>query len=479
MGVDRTKYSSLLGRRYGKDMGPVFSDDRKFQLWRECWVALAESQYQLGLAGVTEGKVAQLREYVHNINYDVAEAKEREIRHDVMSHVYAFGEQCLDAKGIIHAGATSCDITDNAELIQMHEALRLVKTKLVGTIKLLGDFSMKYKDLACLGYTHFQPAQPTTVGKRAAMWTENFVIDYHQINGLYKDRKLRGLKGATGTQASFLELADGDEAKVVALNELFLKTLGYDDDFCVTGQTYPRKYDSIVLQALAGIGESAHKFGLDFRILQHKKELEEPFEEKQTGSSAMAYKRNPMRLERMCSLARDAMINEMKPRITSSVQLFERTLDDSAARRDYVPQTFIGIDEVLNLAMNVMENPAVFPLMIKRNLDVELPFMATENIMMASVKRGKSRQDIHELIRQYSHEAGRRVKEEGKDNELLRMLADDERIGMSLDEINEAVDVRKFIGRAPQQVEEFYEREIQPILDIEGDASNVKSNVQV
>jgi len=477
--VDRSTYSSLLGRRYGKEMSPVFSDDYKFQSWRKCWVALAESQCDLGLAGVKRNQVEQLRQFVKDINYDVADAQERKIRHDVMAHVYAFGQQCPDAAGIIHAGATSCDITDNAELMQIYEALGIIRGKLVGTISKFSDFAIEHRNLACLGYTHFQPAQPTTLGKRAALWAQNFVMDYYQIKALESNRMLRGLKGATGTQASFLELADGNKNKVVELNYLFLKKLGFEHDYMVTGQTYPRKFDSLVLSALSGIGESAHKFGTDARILQNKKEFEEPFEKSQVGSSAMAYKRNPMRLERMCGLARGIFARELEARMTSSVQWFERTLDDSAPRRDYVAQAFIAADEVLNLAMNVMENPAVFPEMIRRNLELELPFMVTENILMAAVKRGKNRQEVHELIRQHSHEVGRRMKEEGRDNELLEMLAKDEGIGMTIDEIKSEIDVKKFVGRAPEQVVDFYRDVLAPIFNVEQYSGEARSDVQV
>ncbi len=485
MAKDRTKYSSMLGSRYGKEMSPIFSDKYKFEAWRRCWIALAEAECELGLAGVRPEQVAQLKEYAHEVNYDVADAREREKRHDVMAHVYAFGQQCPDAAGIIHAGATSCDITDNAELMQMHDALALVRRKLVGTINLFGNFAMQYKDLACLGFTHYQPAQPTTLGKRAAWWGQNFVDDYKEVKALERDKKLRGLKGATGTQASFLELADGDEGKVKELNRIFLEKLGYvgeegrTRDFTITGQTYPRKYDSKVLAVLAGIGESAHKFGTDGRLLQNRKEFEEPFEKEQVGSSAMAYKRNPMRLERMCSLSRGLFTKALDARMTSAVQWMERTLDDSAGRRDYVAQAFLATDEVLNLAMNVMERPAVFPKMIEKGLALELPFMVTENIMMTAVKRGADRQEVHEAIRQHSQKAATRIKEEGKENELLQMLAADPRIGMSSDEIQSAMDVRKLVGRAPAQVMDFYKNEVEPILEAEKDCLDVKSDVRV
>ena len=479
MAKDRSKYSSMLGTRYGKEMSPIFSDDFKFQNWRKCWIALAEAQCELGLAGVTPQQVAQLKKYAMDINYDVAEEREKQTRHDVMSHVYAFGQQCPEARGIIHAGATSCDITDNAELMQMYEALDLTRKKLVNVIGLFGDFARRYRDLPILGFTHFQPAQPTTLGKRAAMWGYAFALDYDQIKALQKGQRLRGLKGTTGTQASFLELANGDESVVVELNKRFLKKLGFNEDFVITSQTYPRKYDSIVLQALSGIGESAHKFGTDVRLMQNRKEMEEPFEKSQIGSSAMPYKRNPMRLERMCGLARGLFARELESRMTASVQWLERTLDDSAPRRDYVAQAFCASDEVLNLAMSVMERPAVFPRMIKKHLDLELPFMATENIMMAAVKQGKDRQEIHEVIREISQEAARRIKEEGQDNLLLEMLATDPRMGMSRANLDAAVDVKKFVGRAPQQVDDFIEQVANPILSEEKDSIGLRSDVQV
>jgi adenylosuccinate lyase len=478
MPSDRTKYSCPLGTRYGKDTSGIFSDDFKFQTWRQCWIALAESQYELGLAGVTKEQVEQLKQFVKNINYDVAEQRERIIRHDVMSHVYAFGQQCPDAAGIIHTGATSCDITDNTELIQMYAALKIIKRKLVNTIKHVRDFADMYKALPILAFTHYQPAQPTTLGLRASTWLHDLVLDYHQLLYLETHERLRGLKGATGTQASFLELADGDESKVKELNKRFIKKLGFEEDFPITTQTYTRKYDSLMLQLLACIGESAHKAGTDMRLMQNRKEMEEPFEKEQVGSSAMAYKRNPMRAERMCSLARDVVGNEIKPRMTSMIQWFERTLDDSAGRRIYVPQAFIDTDEVLNLYSNIMERPVVYPKVIERNLMNELPFLVTENIMMASVKRGKNRQELHEAIRQHSQEASRRIKEEGKDNQLLEMLANDPRIGMSMTEILTEIDVKKFIGRAPSIVESFL-KDVDLILDSERELLGVKSKVEV
>jgi len=478
MEKNRTKYQSPLGTRYGKDMSYIFSDEFKFQTWRRCWVALAESEQELGLAGVTKEHVEQLRQHIDDINYDVAEKKEEEIRHDVMSHVYAFGQQCPEAAGILHAGATSCCITDNTELIQINEATKIIKKKLVNTIKKVRDFSEKYKNQPILAFTHFQPAIPITLGKRASSWCQDLVMDYNQVHNLEDYRMLRGLKGATGTQASFLELADGDEDKVKELNARFVKKLGYNSDFLITTQTYPRKYDSIVLNVLAGIGESAHKAGTDIRLMQNRKEMEEPAEEKQVGSSAMAYKGNPMRSERMCSLAREVITNSLKPRLTSMTQWLERTLDDSAGRRIYIPESFMATDEVLNIYMNIMERPVVYPKVIERNLNEEMPFIATENIMMDAVKRGKNRQEVHEAIRQHSREASRRIKEEGKSNELLQMLANDSRIGMTIEEIKNTVDVRKYIGRAPQQVEEFLV-EVDKLLKSEENLLGLKSKVEV
>ena len=461
-------------------MGAIFSDENKYGNWRKSWVALAEAQAELGLAGVAQSQVNELKRFVSNINYDVADERERLTRHDVMAHVYAFGRQCPEAAGIIHAGATSCCITDNAELLQMYSGLDLLRGKVARAISLFGNFSLKYKDTPCLGFTHFQPAQPTTVGKRAAMWGYAFVMDYEQIKIFQDSFKLRGLKGATGTQASFLELADGDESKVIELDKRFRQKLGIEEGFPITGQTYPRKYDSMALQILAGIGESAHKFGSDARILQNKKEFEEPFEEGQVGSSAMPYKRNPMRLERMCSLARGLFARELEARMTSSVQCLERTLDDSAGRRDYIPQAFIATDEVLNLAMNVMESPVVHLGMIEGNLREELPFMAAENILMTAVKRGKDRQQVHEKIRIYSQEAGRKIKEGESNNKFLEMIERDAEIGLSKEEIADAADPRKFIGRAPSQVLEFYEQCVLPIIEKEKEAiSALKSEVKV
>jgi adenylosuccinate lyase len=361
----------------------------------------------------------------------------------------------------------------------MYDALALVKKKVVNTINLLCNFSEKYKDQPILAFTHYQPAQPTTLGKRAAMWLQDLVLDYYQVKSLEEGKGLRGLKGATGTQASYMELADGNESKVIELNKKFLAKMGFELDFAITGQTYTRKYDSIVLQALAGIAESAHKAGTDIRMMQNRKEMEEPFEKKQVGSSAMAYKRNPMRSERMCSLSREIIGNMIKPRMTAMVQWFERTLDDSAGRRLYIPQSFLAADEVLNLYMNIMENPVVYPKVIEKNLMAEIPFMATENIMMAAVKKGKDRQEMHEAIRQHSQEAGRRIKEEGKDNELLKMLADDPRIGMSMEEILATVDVKKFIGRAPSQVESYVSGVREGILKQEKSLLGAKSDVKV
>lgn len=478
MVVDRAHYESSLGRRYGKDMSPIFSDDFKFQTWRKCWVALAEAEQELGLGGVTPKQVDQLKQYANNINYDVAEKKEREIRHDVMSHVYAYGQQCPDAAGIIHLGATSCCITDNAELIQIHEANNVIKRKLVNTIGKVAAFADKYKSQPILAFTHFQPAQPTTLGKRASTWLQDLVMDYQQVNNLEGFKMLRGLKGATGTQASYLELADGDEDKVKQLNQKFINKFGYNLDFAITTQTYPRKYDSIVLNTLAGIGESAHKAGTDIRLMQNRNEMEEPFEKVQVGSSAMAYKRNPMRAERMCSLSREVIADSLKPRMTSMIQWLERTLDDSAGRRTYIPEAFMATDEVLNIYMNIMENPVVHQKVIERHLDEEMPFLATEDIMMTAVKRGRNRQEVHEAIRENSQEASRRIKEEGKDNKLLQMLASDSRIGMTLEEIKNTIDVRKYIGRAPQQVDDYLV-EVNKILKAEESLLGAKSKLEV
>lgn len=452
---NRKEYECPLGHRYGKDMGSIFSDEFRFTTWRKCWLALASAEHDLGLAGVTQEQVDELAAHIDDLDFDCAEERERIVRHDLMAHVYAYGQAAPKAAGIIHAGATSCDIKDNAELIQIYAGLDLVQHKLVSTIRLLSRFAKEHRDLSILGLTHMQPAQPTTLGKRVSLWLQDLIMDYQKLCHLTKDKRLRGLKGATGTQASFLSLAAGDVSKVEELNRRFIRNLGFDNDFAVCGQTYTRKFDSSVLSVLAGIAESAHKAGTDIRLMQARMEMEEPFENDQIGSSAMAYKRNPMRCERMCSLAREVIGNLPKAHMTAMVQWFERTLDDSAGRRLYIPESFIAIDEVLNIYMNIMEAPLVNKAVIARNLDEMLPFMASENIMMAAVKNGSDRQEVHELIRQHSMEAARIMKQEGRPNGLLRMLADDPGFPLDESQIMGSIDIRELTGMASCQVDVF------------------------
>lgn len=482
MARDRTKYQTQLGSRYGKDMSPIWSDQNKFQTWRKIWTAVAESQYELEISGVTKEQVEELRAQIENVNYDRADEIERKTRHDVMSHVKAYGEQCPGAAGIIHLGLTSCDVTCNTELTQIHQSLSVVRRKLVKSLDLFAKFAEQYKSLPVLGFTHYQPAQPVSLGKRAAMWAYPLVEAYHAVREFEKTKKLKGLKGATGTQASLLELCHGDERKVEQLNTKFLIKMGYcwgNGHFPVVGQTYPRTYDSKVLGVLADIAEAAHKYAADIRLMQNMKEMEEPFEKEQIGSSAMAYKRNPMKAERICSLARRPIALQNESRMTACVQWLERSLDDSAGRRSYLPESFMAVDEILNLTMGIMERPVVYPAMIKKHLDAEMPFMTTENVLMQAVEKGKSRQDVHEAIRELSQEAGRLVKEEGKDNRLLEMLANDPRIGLTPAEIAAAVDINKFTGVSSSQVDEFLRNYVAPILEAEKDCLDIKSDVRV
>ena len=405
--------SPLSGRYAGKRMQSIFSQDMKFRTWRKLWIALAESESELGLP-ITHEQIDELKKYADDINYDVAIEREKQVRHDVMSHVYAYGLQCPKAKGIIHLGATSCFVGDNTDIIIMREALFLVRKKLVRAMALMADFALKYKDMATLGYTHFQAAQPTTVGKRASLWLHDLYLDYEEIDALIKSLKLRGAKGTTGTQASFMELFDGDEEKVKQLETKICEKMGFEAAYPVTGQTYSRKIDSKVLFALASIAQSGHKFSNDVRLLAHMKEIEEPFEKNQIGSSAMAYKRNPMRSERMASLCNFVMSDVMNPMLVTSTQWLERTLDDSANKRMSIPEGFLAIDGILNLYINILDGMVVYPKVIEKNLLSELPFMATENILMDAVKKGGDRQQLHEKIRQLSIQAGRHVKEEGR-----------------------------------------------------------------
>lgn len=463
----KNTYESPLTYRYAsREMQALFSPDKKFRTWRKLWVALAESQMELGL-DISQDQVDELKKNQDNINYDIAQAREKEVRHDVMSHVYAYGIQCPKAAGIIHLGATSCFVGDNTDLIIDYEALDLIKKRLVKLISILSRFADQYKDLPTLGFTHFQPAQPTTVGKRACLWIQDFIFDLESLEDFLQRRRLRGVKGTTGTQASFLELFDGDYEKVKLLDKLVAKKMGYEDVFAVTGQTYSRKFDSQLVNILAGIAQSATKFSNDIRLLQHLKEIEEPFEKNQIGSSAMAYKRNPMRSERIASLARYIIADMINPAMTVSGQWFERTLDDSANRRISVPEAFLATDAVLNLCANVSDGLVVYPKVIGQRLMKELPFMATENIMMDAVKKGGNRQELHEKIRLHSLAAARIVKEEGGENDLVDRIAGDSSFGISKEEILEILRPDLYIGCAPMQVREFLENIVKPILDNE------------
>ncbi len=463
----KNTYESPLTSRYAsREMQALFSPDKKFRTWRRLWVALAESQMELGL-DISKDQVDELKKNQDNINYDIAQAREKEVRHDVMSHVYAYGIQCPKAAGIIHLGATSCFVGDNTDLIIDYEALDLIKKRLVKLISILSRFADQYKDLPTLGFTHFQPAQPTTVGKRACLWIQDFIFDLESLEDFLQRRRLRGVKGTTGTQASFLELFDGDYEKVKLLDKMVAKKMGYEDVFAVTGQTYSRKFDSQLVNILAGIAQSATKFSNDIRLLQHLKEIEEPFEKNQIGSSAMAYKRNPMRSERIASLARYIIADMINPAMTVSGQWFERTLDDSANRRISVPEAFLATDAVLNLCANVSDGLVVYPKVIGQRLMKELPFMATENIMMDAVKKGGNRQELHEKIRLHSLAAARIVKEEGGENDLVDRIAGDPSFGISKEEILEILRPDLYIGCAPMQVMEFLENIVKPILDNE------------
>lgn len=477
--MSNDKYMSPLSERYaGKEMQYIFSPDMKFKTWRRLWIALAEAERELGL-NITEEQIAELKAYQDNINYEVAKEREALVRHDVMSHVYAYGEQCPKAKGIIHLGATSCYVGDNTDIIIMTDALKLVKKKLVNVMAELSKFAMEYRALPTLAFTHFQPAQPTTVGKRAALWLMELKLDYDDICYMIDSMKLLGSKGTTGTQASFLELFDGDHKKIKKLDQIIADKMGFSGCFEVSGQTYSRKVDLRVLNILSGIAASAHKFSNDIRLLQHLKEIEEPFEKNQIGSSAMAYKRNPMRSERIASLANYVMIDALNPAITTSTQWFERTLDDSANKRISVPEAFLAIDGILDLYMNVVDGLVVYPKVIERRLMQELPFMATENIMMDAVKAGGDRQELHERIRTLSMEAGKNVKEKGLENNLLELIAADSAFNMTLEELKSTMDPAKYTGRAKEQTEEFIIEVIQPILDENKEALGLKADIKV
>lgn len=472
-------YESPLNSRYSsKEMKYIFSPDFKFKTWRKLWIALAESEKELGL-DITDEQIAELKAHAEDINYEVAEAEEKRVRHDVMSHVHAYGEQCPKAKGIIHWGATSCYVGDNTDVIIMTEALKLVRKKLVNLINELSKFAMKYKDMPCLAFTHFQAAQPTTVGKRASLWLNDLVLDFAQLEFQLSQMKLLGSKGTTGTQASFVEIFDGDSEKIKALDKKIAEKMGFESCYMVSGQTYSRKLDYNVLSVLSEIAQSAYKFSGDMRLLQHKKELEEPFEKTQIGSSAMAYKRNPMRSERISSLSRYVICDTLNPAITAATQWFERTLDDSANKRISVPEAFLAVDAVLELYINVVDGIVVYPKMIERHLNEELPFMATENIMMAAVKKGGDRQELHERIRVLSMEAGKVVKVDGGENDLVDRIAADSMFSLTKEEIIAEMKPEKFVGRAPEQVVEFIDAEVKPILEKYKDELGISVEINV
>ena len=477
MSTDR--YVSPLSERYAsKEMQYIFSQDMKFRTWRRLWIALAETEKELGL-NITQEQIDELKAHKDDINYDVARERERQVRHDVMSHVYAYGVQCPKAKGIIHLGATSCYVGDNTDIIVMAEALKLVQKKLVNVIAELSKFADKYKDQPTLAFTHFQPAQPTTVGKRAALWTQEFMMDLEDLEYVLGSLKLLGSKGTTGTQASFLELFDGDQETIDKIDPMIAQKMGFKQCYPVSGQTYSRKVDTRVLNILAGIAASAHKMSNDIRLLQHLKEVEEPFEKSQIGSSAMAYKRNPMRSERIASLSRYVMIDALNPAITSATQWFERTLDDSANKRLSIPEGFLAIDGILDLCLNVVDGLVVYPKVIEKHMMAELPFMATENIMMDAVKAGGDRQELHERIRELSMEAGRTVKVEGKDNNLLDLIAADPAFNLTIEELNKSMEPSRYVGRAKEQTTAFITKVVQPVLDEHKEMLGIKAEINV
>ena len=477
MSTDR--YVSPLSERYAsKEMQYIFSQDMKFRTWRRLWIALAETEKELGL-NITQEQIDELKAHKDDINYDVARERERQVRHDVMSHVYAYGVQCPKAKGIIHLGATSCYVGDNTDIIVMAEALRLVQKKLVNVIAELSKFADKYKDQPTLAFTHFQPAQPTTVGKRATLWTQEFMMDLEDLEYVLGSLKLLGSKGTTGTQASFLELFDGDQETIDKIDPMIAEKMGFKQCYPVSGQTYSRKVDTRVLNILAGIAASAHKMSNDIRLLQHLKEVEEPFEKSQIGSSAMAYKRNPMRSERIASLSRYVMIDALNPAITSATQWFERTLDDSANKRLSIPEGFLAIDGILDLCLNVVDGLVVYPKVIEKHMMAELPFMATENIMMDAVKAGGDRQELHERIRELSMEAGRTVKVEGKDNNLLDLIAADPAFNLTIEELNKSMEPSRYVGRAKEQTTAFITKVVQPVLDEHKEMLGIKAEINV
>ena len=472
-------YESPLNSRYAsEEMKYIFSPDKKFKTWRKLWIALAETEKELGL-DITQEQIDELKAHQDEINYEVAREREKLVRHDVMSHVYAYGQQCPKAKGIIHLGATSCYVGDNTDVILMVEAMKLVRVKLLSVIVKLSEFALKYKDLPTLGFTHFQAAQTTTVGKRATLWIQDLMMDLDAVDFALSSAKLLGSKGTTGTQASFMELFNNDTDKVKKLDKMIAEKMGFKDVFAVSGQTYTRKLDSVFANVLGGIAQSCTKFSNDMRLLQHLKEMEEPFEKTQIGSSAMAYKRNPMRSERIASLSRFVMVDAMNPAITSATQWFERTLDDSANKRLSVPEGFLAIDGILDLCLNVVDGLVVYPKVIEKRLRSELPFMATENIMMDAVKAGGDRQELHERIRELSMEAGKTVKVEGKDNNLLELIAADPAFNLTLEELEKTMDPAKYTGRASVQVDAFLKNVINPMLEENKDLLGMTAEINV
>ncbi|HOJ11072.1 MAG TPA: adenylosuccinate lyase [Clostridiales bacterium] len=474
----KNTYESPLNTRYAsKEMLELFSPDKKFRTWRELWIALAETEKELGL-DINDEQIYELKQFKDIINYETAEKKEKEVRHDVMAHVYAYGEQCPKARGIIHLGATSCYVGDNTDLIIMKQGLKILRDKLLTIIKKLSEFALKYKDMPTLGFTHFQPAQPVTVGKRACLWLQDLLIDLEDLDYLLSNMKMLGSKGTTGTQASFLELFNGDYEKVRKLDKLVAEKMGFDSVYPVSGQTYTRKQDSRIMNLLSSIAQSAYKFSNDMRLLQHLKEIEEPFEEKQIGSSAMAYKRNPMRSERISSLARYVIVDALNPAITASTQWFERTLDDSANKRISISEGFLAVDAILNIYINIASNMVVYPKVIEKHLMEELPFMATEIILMEAVKKGKDRQEMHERIRVHSMAAASRVKIEGKPNDLIERISMDETFNISMEELQVLLKPENFVGCAPHQVEDFINNHVLSVLS-DMDITEVKIDLKV
>ena len=483
--ISTDRYVSPLSERYAsKEMQYIFSPDMKFKTWRRLWIALAETEMELGLSQdgrpvISREQIDELKAHADDINYEVALAREKEVRHDVMSHVYAYGQQCPKAAGIIHLGATSCYVGDNTDVIVMKKALLLVRKKLLNVLNELASFAEKYKAQPTLAFTHFQPAQPTTVGKRAALWMQEFLMDLEDLDHVLSGLKLLGSKGTTGTQASFLELFDGDQETIDRIDPMIAQKMGFEACYPVSGQTYSRKVDTRVANVLAGIAASAHKMSNDIRLLQHLKEVEEPFEKKQIGSSAMAYKRNPMRSERIASLSRYVMIDALNPAITSATQWFERTLDDSANKRLSIPEGFLAVDGILDLCLNVVDGLVVYPRVIEKHMMSELPFMATENIMMDAVKAGGNRQELHERIRELSMEAGRNVKEKGLENNLLELIAEDPAFPMSMEELQKSMEPSRYVGRSKEQVEAFLEKVIAPVLEENKELLGVKAEIHV